>query len=49
MSLASNIAGAATAAPALDFADAVGSGISFQDVSVSYGATTVLDKLTLAW
>ena len=47
MSLVTDVSGAAAAAPALAFAEAAGSGVSFRDVSVSYGATTVLDRLTL--
>ena len=47
MSLATETVGAAVAAPAQTLAEAAGSGIRFSDITVTYGATTVLDKLTL--
>jgi 2-aminoethylphosphonate transport system ATP-binding protein len=47
MSLAASITGAAAQAPARSLAETAGSGIRFRDVSVVYGATTVLDCLTL--
>ena len=47
MSLAAEAMGAAAAAPARALAEDAGSGIRFRGVTVKYGATTVLDDLTL--
>jgi 2-aminoethylphosphonate transport system ATP-binding protein len=47
MSVASDTMGAASTASARALQEEAGSGISFRDVTVKYGATTVLDRLTL--
>ena len=47
MTLATETMGAAAAASAGFLAETAGSGIRFRDVSVTYGQSTVLDRLTL--
>jgi 2-aminoethylphosphonate transport system ATP-binding protein len=47
MSVATDSLGAAIAAPAFARAGEIGSGVSFRDVTVTYGATTVLEGLNL--
>lgn len=47
MSVATDSLGAAIAAPAFVRAGEIGSGVSFRDVTVTYGATTVLEGLNL--